>query len=147
MAIACISCNKRQSAIEFKTSDWLVGRWQIEDDFKAYEIWKKQDDSALTGSTVYYQGMDSSILETLVLSQKKGKVVYEATVVNQNDGRGIPFNCVALNADSMRFENLGHEFPKVIRYIRRGDDSLTAYAEGQVDSAWKVAEYKMHRLR
>ncbi|WP_349254626.1 hypothetical protein [Glaciecola petra] len=44
------------------------------------------------------------------------KVVYTATVLNQNDGRGIPFVLNTAEKETFSFENLQHDFPSKIQY-------------------------------
>lgn len=94
--------------------DFLLGTWKVEGK-ETYETWTKQGEE-LIGASYKKRGEQKFVMETLVIKAEKGKLIYTATVKNQNQGRGISFTLQEVKDDLYSFENLSHDFPKKIQY-------------------------------
>lgn len=96
----------------------------------AYESWQKASTHLLQGRGYILKGRDTLLLEALSITQQQGIWVYTATVPDQNDGRGIPFELVQWNDNSFLFSNPEHDFPQQLHYRFLSNDSLTVIVKG-----------------
>jgi uncharacterized protein YciI len=93
---------------------FLQGTWKIENS-ESYEHWDQLNDQTLKGFSYKIENGQMLVSEYLEITQKDNDVVYTATVINQNQGKGIDFKLT--RADSVfLFENPDHSFPKEISY-------------------------------
>ena len=90
---------------------FLVGIWQIEGK-QSFESWIKINGSEYSGEVYILKNASKQTTETLSIKSQNGKVIYEATVKNQNDGKPISFALDTSNKELFSFENLKHDFPK-----------------------------------
>lgn len=68
---------------------------------------------------------ENLVLEYLRLQKHESELLYQATVLDQNDGATISFK-LNLNIDSLySFENPAHDFPQKIQYRFLDHDHLT----------------------
>ena len=99
--------------------DFLQGTWKMEGK-EVYERWDKLNDYSMKGVSYVVENGEVTVFEYLDLFYDKGKVNYTATVVGQNDGKGIVF--LMTRSDSIFiFENQQHDFPKIITYQQVSD--------------------------
>jgi len=94
---------------------FLVGIWQIEGK-QSFESWIEINGSEYSGEVYLLKNASKQTTETLSIKSQNGKVIYEATVKNQNDGKPISFALDTSNKELFSFENLKHDFPKKIQY-------------------------------
>lgn len=94
--------------------NFLLGTWQIEGK-QTYESWKMQENKMI-GESYKVKDDQKYISETLEIKETEGKVIYTATVMNQNGGKGIPFELVSVKDQLYSFENSTHDFPNKIQY-------------------------------
>ncbi|NAS31053.1 hypothetical protein GTQ40_08740 [Flavobacteriaceae bacterium R38] len=109
---------------------FLEGVWKINDK-ETYEAWKKNDKGELTGKSYKIKDGKEYINEHLSIKEKNGQLIYTATVLNQNEGKGIDF---VLNKDikgKYSFENLAHDFPKKIIYHKVEKNQLKVDVLGE----------------
>lgn len=99
---------------QLKKVDFLVGTWKVEGR-ENYESWKKEG-AKLVGESYKMTEGKKRVSETLEIKFTEGKIVYTATVLNQNQGRGIPFKLNEKVKELFSFENLQHDFPNKIQY-------------------------------
>ncbi|HPE74833.1 MAG TPA: DUF6265 family protein [Draconibacterium sp.] len=103
---------------------FLAGTWKVENS-ENYEHWDKMNENNLKG--ISYKMINGKMVVTEYLDIKKtdGKIVYTATVLNQNNGIGIDF---VLNSSEglFSFENPVHDFPKFIRYKHISENKMSA---------------------
>ncbi len=110
--------------------DWLLGNWTVEDPNGIfYESWTRQSDVLLNGRSYKIVNGDTNVLETMVLRENDKGVWFCPAVVNQNEGKVIEFRLKGSNMDSLVFENLVHDFPQRIAYVRK-EDHIDAWIEG-----------------
>lgn len=105
---------------------WLQGTWST--DARSMngftESWRLENDTVLTGSGIGLKNGQVVSKEQLRLCERGSSVIYMAKVPGQNNGQFVPFTLAPAGMRSFRFENKGHDFPKVIVYNRLGPDSL-----------------------
>jgi len=77
-------------------------------------------------------------LETLAIRVSDDRIVYEATVLNQNDGQTIPFTLTADIDRSFVFENPEHDFPKTIIYQRMNNGELLVRVLGDDEKGFSM---------
>lgn len=108
----------------------LQGTWKMENK-STYESWKKDDENNLKGMSYKLNEGQKKITETLSISENNGKIIYKATVPNQNQGQTIAFVLNTKNDDLFSFENLAHDFPKKIQYKVITKDKLLVNVLGE----------------
>jgi len=114
-----ISCvNRSMEAIDF-----LIGTWKIESK-NQYETWVKDSSNELIGQSYEINGNQKVILETIAIRMIDNKMIYEATVPDQNEGQTIQFASNPEIESYFSFENLNHDFPKQIQYTKISDDEI-----------------------
>ena len=94
--------------------EFLLGTWQVEGK-QTYESWTKVAGTLIGESYKIIQG-NKKVTEEMEIKFADNKVVYTATVLNQNDGRSIPFVLNTAEKETFSFENLQHDFPSKIQY-------------------------------
>ncbi len=107
---------------QIHTAEFLVGTWKVQNR-EVYERWDKLNDFHLKGISYKIVGGAIHISEYLDIQLADEKLMYTATVLNQNQGRGISFGHIP-NDSLVVFENMEHDFPKRIAYHYRSDSSV-----------------------
>jgi hypothetical protein len=102
------------SSYDIQTLHFLEGTWQVEGK-QQYEKWELRDNE-LIGKGYQLKDGNENIFENLAIKLIDGKLVYQATVINQNQGATINFPLNESNSDYYSFENQVHDFPKKIQY-------------------------------
>ncbi len=120
---------------EIKKLDILIGTWKVENK-NTYENWLEQSQGILSGESYKMVGDAKRITETLSIKIEDGKIVYEATVPNQNNGKAIQFVLNESNTELMSFENLQHDFPKKIQYKVIETNKLLVNVLGENDQGF-----------
>ncbi len=93
---------------------FLEGTWKMENK-DLYEHWDKLTNQSLKGFSYSLSNGQIGVIEYLDITQNENEIIYTATVINQNQGRGIGFKLI--RGDSIFvFENPAHDFPKKIVY-------------------------------
>jgi len=101
---------------------FLQGTWKMENK-DIYEHWDELNENSLKGYSYYLSNGRITIIEYLDISQIDAEIIYTATVMGQNQGKGINFKL--LKADSIfTFENPNHDFPKKIVYKKMNDNEI-----------------------
>jgi uncharacterized protein YciI len=94
--------------------DFLQGTWKMENK-NNYEHWDKINDNTMKGFSFTSNSGEILVYEYLEIFKSKKGIVYTATVLNQNQGRGISFKLNKVG-DTYSFENPNHDFPQRISY-------------------------------
>ena len=125
----------------------LEGTWQrtTKDGF-AYESWEIKKPNLMLGKGYTGSGNETILLENLRLFIENGKIIYEATVPDQNGGKPVRFPMVEADRSNKEFifENPAHDFPQRIVYQFIGVDSLHVRA---VDLGGKGLDFGFHRVK
>jgi hypothetical protein len=103
---------------------WLAHTWTGSDGPVTFEErWTPAAGGAMLAVSRTLKGDRMVAFEFLRIVERNGGLVYIA----QPEGRPpTEFTLTNITADSAMFENPAHDFPKTIRYTRRGDGSLEA---------------------
>jgi hypothetical protein len=114
-----ISVGFAQSLPEF-----LPGTWKIENS-ETYEHWDIINENHFKGISYKMTTGKMIITEYLDIKKTDGEIVYTATVLGQNKGKGIDFKLI--RSDGLfSFENPAHDFPKFIRYEHISEYKMSA---------------------
>lgn len=116
----------------------LIGSWvdsTSNKKLRTYEAWDVADDSSLIGRGYVLSGGDTVFVEDLKLVNSAGHVVYSARIDTQNEGEWIPFTAQRGTADSLSFENAGHDYPQCIMYVRDGTGGWNVRVSGMEHGA------------
>lgn len=130
LLITCIllvffSCSRdRISAFEF-----FEGTWKVENKDQ-YEVWTKDGRNELVGYSYKYTENQKTILEYIAIKMADDRIIYEATVPDQNEGKTIQFTWNPEIKSCFSFENLKHDFPKKIQYQRESENEIRIRVEG-----------------
>lgn len=120
--------------------DFLNGTWKTENESQ-FEHWDLLNETTLKGISYELKEGNIYIIEYLDLQQQNQDLVYTATVVRQNNGKGIAFTHNPKAAD-YSFENLFHDFPRKIIYQPLGDSEILVTV---TDGVKKTFSYKMFK--
>ena len=131
-----LACSENQ----LSSLDFLAGTWKTEGKEK-YEVWKKNE-NALSGYAYTFDNGEKKILETLSIKEIESRVVYEATVPDQNQGKTIAFILNPEDKSCFSFENKNHDFPKKIQYQKITDDKIKITVSGDGNSGFSYVQLR-----
>lgn len=117
---------------------FLEGTWKMENK-EIYEHWDKLNDLNLKGFSYSLTNGQMMVMEYLNIIQCENEIVYTATVIKQNQGRGIDFKLTRAD-NAYIFENPGHDFPKKIVYQKLNETEMFVEVS---DGNKKGFSYKM----
>ena len=112
LVTSTLLCCAQKNGVE--PLEFLDGIWKIEGR-EVYESWAKQR-GKLTGKSYKLIDGTQKVSETLEIKSLDDKIIYTATVFNQNEGKGIPFTLNINNKEWFSFENMEHDFPNKVQY-------------------------------
>ena len=111
----------------------LLGEWERvkNNGSPSWEIWERRSSILWEGKgcSLSEEG-DTVIDEKLRLEILKGKLLYIASVPDQNQGAAISFVYMGKKNAYYSFENKRHDFPQVIGY-RFSKDTMRVRLEGE----------------
>lgn len=109
-------CGSIAAQVQFPV--FLEGTWKKEGQ-EIYEHWDLLNEHSLIGISYRLRDDQINITEYLRISREKDQIIYTATVLNQNQGNGVPF--LLIRSDSVWiFSNPNHDFPREIEYRKQG---------------------------
>lgn len=120
--------------------DFLHGTWKMENQ-EVYEHWDKLNENTMKGFSYKVRDKKMIISEYLDISKKENEIIYTATVLYQNQGRGVNFKLTKIDS-TFTFENPDHDFPKRIAYQKLTDTELRVKVSG---GEKKSFSYKMRK--
>jgi hypothetical protein len=120
--------------------DFLQGTWKMGEK-ENYEHWDKLNDNTLKGFSYTLNQGQMTISEYLDISVINKEITFKATVLNQNQGRGMNFILTKTDS-SFTFENPNHDFPKKIVYQKLNDTEILVDVS---DGKQKGFSYKMQK--
>lgn len=135
--------NPKALAQNYKLADleFLQGKWKVENK-ETYETWKLNTDNTLTGSSYKVKDGKEVVSENLSIITSGDKIVYTATVLNQNSGKPVEFTLNKEISTKASFENLNHDFPKKIQYTKLDDKTLFVEVLGKGDRGFSFKMMK-----
>jgi uncharacterized protein YciI len=128
------------SFAQSKFPDFLQGTWKMGNK-EIYEHWDKLNENTLKGFSYELKGRQMTISEYLDISRLKKEITYTATVLNQNQSKGINFKLTKTDS-TFTFENPDHDFPKKIVYQKLSDTEIFVQVS---DGKQKIFAYKMQK--
>ncbi len=122
--------------------EFLQGTWKMENK-EVYEHWDKLNDSTLKGFSYRMKEGKMIVSEYLDISWINHEVYYTATVLHQNQGKGVGFRLTSSTDSTATFENPAHDFPRMIVYQKT---SVTGIFVRVSDGKKKGFSYRMTKL-
>ncbi|MGE4289661.1 MAG: DUF6265 family protein [Salinivirgaceae bacterium] len=113
--------------------DFLQGTWKMENN-DVYEHWDKINGQTLKGFSYKLNNGQMVVSEYLGIIQRKKELIYTATVLSQNQGKGIEFKLTQSDSTYV-FENPRHDFPQKIVYKKLSDTELLVQLSGDKQEA------------
>ena len=132
-----VSCNQDKVS----QLDFLIGTWKMEGKDQ-YEFWGNDQKNGLVGNSYKIVDNEKKISETLRIKIDGNQLIYQATVLNQNNGKTIEFILNPENSDYLSFENTSHDFPKKIQYKIISADSIKVNVLGENDKGFSFIQIK-----
>jgi len=118
--------------------EFLKGEWKAEGK-ETYEFWMLNKNGNLRGNT--YDIINGQ-KEILGLKLKNNKIVYQATVPDQNEGKIVSFTLNTNVKNCFSFENAQHDFPKKIQYEKISENEILIRIMGDKEEGFS---YKLIR--
>ncbi len=134
VAIFHFSCSNKDFGEYTDVIEKLEGEWEETPGIGYREVWT-MDKNGLSGAGFMHAGNTFSQTETLAIVICDSKLVYQATVPNQNDGKTIPFHLSRHTDSTLMFTNPEHDFPNVIAYRFLSDTLLQINVQSLKDSS------------
>jgi hypothetical protein len=106
---------------------WIEGRWMT-DDSAYHENWWMTGDS-ITGEGFTMTRGDTTFREELVITTINNRVVYKALLPSQKVEKVVHFKLTSSQPDSLVFENMMHDFPNRIIYLKKPGDRVSIRVE------------------
>ncbi|BFM12940.1 hypothetical protein R50072_30930 [Simiduia litorea] len=117
--------------------DWLLGEWVAKNgDRTSTETWLYAGGATYEGVGKTFSLGQLKSEESLIIAEMSG-VLYLIAKVNHN-ALPVAFGLVSCTVNSVRFENLAHDFPKRIEYKREGENQLAAYVSDAESKSFSV---------
>jgi hypothetical protein len=122
---------------------WLAGCWRMAEAGQVTdEVWLGPSAGAMVGMSRTVENDTLRSWELMVIRLGGNGVTFEATPSGQPTA---VFLAITAPDSSIAFENLTHDYPQVIRYVRRGADSLLAVVSGTIHERQRSIEFHYAR--
>lgn len=127
-------------------AEWFVGEWENKSaEGDLVENWKKLNDSLFMGESYFIVKGDTVFAEKVALADLYGKMSYNVTVPDQNNGETVSFEMTSVSDKEVVFENPQHDYPSKIVYTHVAEDSLVAVISGNKNGKPATETFKMKR--
>lgn len=124
---------------------WLAGGWRCEQDGATVEEhWIAPAAGAMLAVVRTYKGERQLFFEFLRLEQRTDALVYAAHPGGASPG--TEFKLTSWNGREAVFENPAHDFPKLIRYVKNDNGSVSASVEGDEGGHPAKEEFRYERI-
>lgn len=131
LIIFFISCSENK----LNRLDFLVGTWKNSEK-GLYEVWEMDENNTLKGYSYTLKNNEKVISEFLRIYKLENNTVYEAKVINQNEGEAISFTLNEKIKSTLSFENNNHDFPKKIQYKRIDNNKIEVKVLGDNEQGY-----------
>lgn len=137
IVISCNSKEEKLNEIEVKTFqetnfDYLIGEWirinEIEGN-STFENWEKLNDFTYLGHGFTMKGKDTVWQERVVLSPVQN--IWYFQVKSPSDSISTDFRIIEQTDSSFICENPQNEFPKTIKYLKKGKNLYAEISDGE----------------
>ncbi|WP_432222094.1 DUF6265 family protein [Flavobacterium sp. TMP13] len=147
LSVLVVACQKEVSfdQNEIKKVEWLIGNWETQTEFGVLsESWKKINDSTFSGKSHFINNTKDTVHhESIVLSEKNEKLMYQTIIKGENDDEPISFPLVSLTENTLVFENKNNEYPQKITYIKKSPTSIVALISGKQQGKESSEEFTL----
>ncbi len=106
------SCDKSPELLKKIEGNWYCNYEGI----ILKETWESSGAKQLSGIASKIENGEEKVAEYLEVKMEGDKLVYIASVVEQNDGKPITFKESVQSSNSITFVNAEHDFPQYITY-------------------------------
>lgn len=131
-----LSCSNESIQLDF-----IEGHWKV-DEKEQYEVWEKSKNNTFSGYAYTLVDHKKVISETLKIKPIFNHWVLEATVLKQNSGQTVSF-VLNTEVDSiLSFENLNHDFPKKIQYLKQSNNQIKVSVLGENNKGFSYIQVK-----
>lgn len=127
LVLHLVFCAPSNTATDINDLRWLEGTWSENSQTGFRESWQWQNDQLITGFGFTTEDGDTLASEKLQIFVKDTNIFYQAVVFGQNQDQGVRFKLTYKSADSLVFQNPGHDFPKYIIYSKLSDEVMHVY--------------------
>ncbi|PXX98021.1 hypothetical protein DF185_16960 [Marinifilum breve] len=134
-------CTQSCSTQDLQSFHFLEGTWQVEGK-QQFEKWDKFEDDLLGEGYKLVDGK-KRIFEKLAIKEIRGRIIYQATVINQNEGATISFPLNDKLSAYYSFENLEHDFPKKIQYQKINETRIKVNVLGDNEQGFSYVMNKV----
>lgn len=129
-------------------AEWLIGTWENRTPKGSiYETWSKINDNEFSGKSYTLKEKDTIVFETVRLVQEQEGLFFIPTVQNQNEGLPVRFTAKKKSKTQLVFENIQHDFPRIISYTKISGDSLVAEISGMKNGQERKQTFPMKRVK
>ncbi len=132
---------------ELFKANWLVGNWEKTDSIGTLvEHWEIENDSTYIGTSYFIIKKDTIHSENIELIQDKNHLIYNETVIGENNDESIPFQMIKSTDSMLVFENPKHDYPKKIVYKLTGEKRMTIKVSGIIDKKKSSENYQLAKI-
>ena len=125
---------------------WLEGRWERKKDgIKTIEIWQRNSENVYSIQGFMVEGTDTIFAEKITVSAGKDGINYIVTITDQNQGKPVSFRLTENTGKMLVFKNPDHNFPQVIRYVRKSPVSILVELEGSLKGKPVTEKYALFK--
>ena len=129
----------------FEKLNWIIGTWTGEGNGGTmYETWTKFSNQLIIGESYSILNEDTVFSETMRIEQLDSSIFYIVKVSHNKSE--ILFKLIDAGNNKVIFENLEHDFPTRIIYIKKDSDTLHARIEGTSEGEAKSQDFIMTRV-
>lgn len=124
--------------------EWLAGCWERRNGDRAtIEIWMVPAGGMMLGASRTVVSGATREYEQVMIREQGGRLVYTADPSGQAEAS---FTSTEVTDSSFVVENLAHDFPQRITYVRTGPDAWMGRVEGPGPDGMRGFELRMTRV-
>ena len=124
--------------------EWLAGCWELRSGDRAtLEIWMVPAGGMMLGASRTVVSGATREYEQVMIREQDGRLVYTANPSGQAEAS---FTSTEVTDSSFVVENLAHDFPQRITYVRTGPEAWMARVEGPGPDGMRGFELRMTRV-
>lgn len=144
--MVCSAWNTKQSN-KLDSAEWLLGTWENKTaQGSIYETWSKTNEVEFAAMSYVLNKKDTIVYENIRLVLEDDELFYIPIVNNQNDGLAVRFINILSLETQLIFENKEHDFPQMISYTKKSENSLIAEISGTKNGRKRKITFPMNRL-
>lgn len=140
--IVLIAC---KTPLNLSEIDWVLGNWQVNES-TAFEEWRIANDTLYRGKGYKIRKNDTLVTETIEIVKKGESIYFIPSVLDQNDGKPVEFKLISKKRKELVFENLEHDFPQRIIYVKTSENEIDARIEGMKQGFFSEVKFKLKKV-